>query len=247
MLDSLQTQAENTDRMLPTKEAAKLVGYTADYVGRLAREKKILAEQRGRQWFVGADSLKLFSLEAEAERRLRQEQLRQSRIVERVVGRQKQIVFEKVATAPSLFPVALAETAAVLACIALAASLSWTAKSEALDLQAFSFGAVSVTETLSEAFNLFGFFSEEVEIVQAIEPNQDVGVVIVDTETELEKVREAFSDEVVIEMKNTDTGVITPVFRDNGENQQDDEYLFLMVPVSTGEHMSTDSDKQIEN
>ena len=42
-----------------------------------------------------------------------------------------------------------------------------------------------------------------------------------------EKIRESFSDEVEVELKDADSGVITPVFRE----KKGDAYMYLMVPI----------------
>jgi len=54
---------KTSKRVQKARDAAALVSYSPDYVSRLAREGKILAEQRGRDWYVDIDSLKLFVLE----------------------------------------------------------------------------------------------------------------------------------------------------------------------------------------
>lgn len=76
----MQTSLEiNQNKYIPAKVAAKLVGYTGDYVGRLAREKKIIAAKVKGQWFVEEDSLRAFSKLSESEKAKRQERLRTER------------------------------------------------------------------------------------------------------------------------------------------------------------------------
>ncbi|MCB9811703.1 hypothetical protein H6783_02220 [Candidatus Nomurabacteria bacterium] len=70
-------------KFIPVKEAAKLVGYTTDYVAKLAREGKVDARRNGRQWFVGRDSVKLFSLQQEELKKTRQQELKEQRLRER--------------------------------------------------------------------------------------------------------------------------------------------------------------------
>ncbi|HMO77698.1 MAG TPA: helix-turn-helix domain-containing protein [Candidatus Paceibacterota bacterium] len=64
---------------LPIKDAAKLVSYSRDYVARLAREKKIVASQIGRQWFIDVVSLKSFAEAAILEQSVRQQYLSSQR------------------------------------------------------------------------------------------------------------------------------------------------------------------------
>lgn len=61
--------------LLPIKDAAKLVSYSRDYVARLAREKKIVASQIGRQWFIDIISLKSFAEASTLEQSVRQQRL----------------------------------------------------------------------------------------------------------------------------------------------------------------------------
>lgn len=60
----------NGVNLVPVKDATSLVPYSKDYIGRLAREGKIVASQIGRQWFIDTVSLKNFfesaSLQEEA-------------------------------------------------------------------------------------------------------------------------------------------------------------------------------------
>lgn len=69
----------NGEQFLPAKIAATQVGYTGDYVTRLAREEKIFASKVGRQWFVSVRSLDEFVSTAEAEKEKWREALRSER------------------------------------------------------------------------------------------------------------------------------------------------------------------------
>jgi len=68
--------------LLPIKDAAKLVSYSRDYIARLAREKKIVASQIGRQWFIGIVSLKSFVEASTLEQLVRQQYLSVERMRE---------------------------------------------------------------------------------------------------------------------------------------------------------------------
>jgi hypothetical protein len=52
---------------IPLSVAVTLVSYSRDYIGRLAREGKILAEQIDREWYVSRESLLNFALHATLE------------------------------------------------------------------------------------------------------------------------------------------------------------------------------------
>lgn len=68
---------------LSSKEAARLSGYTSDYVARLARLGKVSATRVGSQWFVEPKSLEDFLQVADSSREKRNEQLRSERKRER--------------------------------------------------------------------------------------------------------------------------------------------------------------------
>ncbi len=63
--------------------AARLTGYSRDYIGRLAREEKITATQVGRQWFIFIPSLEKYAKSAEQDQQARQEKLSSERKRER--------------------------------------------------------------------------------------------------------------------------------------------------------------------
>lgn len=65
----------NGKALIPIKDAAKLVSYSRDYVARLAREKKIVVSQIGRQWFIDVVSLRSFVEASALEQSVRQQQL----------------------------------------------------------------------------------------------------------------------------------------------------------------------------
>lgn len=67
------------DRILSTKEASELSGYSADYLARLTRAGKIKGQRFGRSWFIEKRSLDLFMAEQE----------------ERKVARSKQLISER--------------------------------------------------------------------------------------------------------------------------------------------------------
>ncbi len=83
MIESLH---HRTSKFVTARAAAERVGYSSDYVSRLAREGKVRAKREGRNWEVDLDSVKLFTLEIEAEKRRRQETLKQERRQERILS-----------------------------------------------------------------------------------------------------------------------------------------------------------------
>lgn len=47
----------NGEKYIPSKHAAKLVGYTSDYIGQLCRGKKLKCRRVGRDWFVSESDI----------------------------------------------------------------------------------------------------------------------------------------------------------------------------------------------
>ena len=64
---------------ITASDAGRVVGYTSDYVARLAREKKVRGRRIGRQWLVDPQSLALFVADAEKQKLLRSDAVRQER------------------------------------------------------------------------------------------------------------------------------------------------------------------------
>ncbi len=85
---SQSLQVNNTE-YVKASTAARAVGYTSDYVGRLAREKKILATQVGRQWFIDLESLKQFISTADKKKSEQRKKLRSVRKAEHLVHQSK--------------------------------------------------------------------------------------------------------------------------------------------------------------
>lgn len=69
--------------LTPASDAAKVFGYTPDYITKLAREGKIDGEKIGRQWFISSASAEYFFKCLESEKRRRREALRKERRSER--------------------------------------------------------------------------------------------------------------------------------------------------------------------
>jgi len=70
---------------LSTKEAAQTVPYSREYIGRLAREKKVPAILVGRKWLVNLPALKNFYAQAKIEEDVLSERIRAERFVEQRV------------------------------------------------------------------------------------------------------------------------------------------------------------------
>ena len=69
----------NGKKLLPIVEAISVVDYSRDYVTRLARERKIVATQIGRKWYIDIDSLKNYQATAQAEQEIKKRRLSDQR------------------------------------------------------------------------------------------------------------------------------------------------------------------------
>ncbi|MEZ4103662.1 MAG: helix-turn-helix domain-containing protein [Candidatus Paceibacterota bacterium] len=85
---------------LSLKEAAKRVPYTRDYLAKLARDKKVLSVQVGRQWFIEPDSLSKFIERVNLEQinrkhKLRSERKREMFISQKMTELKNKVHYEK--------------------------------------------------------------------------------------------------------------------------------------------------------
>lgn len=217
------------ERFLAAKEAAKFVSYTPDYISRLAREGKVVAEQHGRQWFVSLDSLKHFMLEQQAEQRSRQESLRAKRLQE--YARTQLTNQEQRAVTPSTLP-ALAGIAVAMLCLLLVATLGWVGYQERLQVAELFSGAAVVQERLLDALPFVSRLRErtaqsrEVTVEQVV-PDHRVRITQNGVEvTEGTALAEAVSDPVTAQVVSSSTLVLTPVFATSSEAA----YVVELVP-----------------
>ncbi|MFN3188071.1 MAG: helix-turn-helix domain-containing protein [Candidatus Paceibacteria bacterium] len=82
---SQKSNQSSVEDFLSTKEASEIVPYSREYIGRLAREKKVRAALVGGKWIVSASSLQNFYDQAKIEEEVLAERLRQERLVEQNV------------------------------------------------------------------------------------------------------------------------------------------------------------------
>ncbi len=74
-----------------SSDAARIFGYTPDYISRLAREKKVVAAQINKKWFVEKESLNEFIRQKKVEKIQRTVQLQKQRKIEHQSYRKKEI------------------------------------------------------------------------------------------------------------------------------------------------------------
>lgn len=234
---------------LSTHEAAKLVGYTSDYVSRLAREKKIEATRVGRQWFVNPISLENFCAIANREREARNKKLRTERKAERskitapTISNELEIIknnqngLQRTRAAAGAAGMVLA---GVFAAVALYGVFTHGIQSQSLSMYSALEGVAknvytSLSLGVSRQHNASVVSSEDRVVAQSDERAERDGIVIMSSSTspeEIRRIEESFSDEVDVSFDTPDSrsGVITPIFRE----RVGDQYKFLLVPVDEG-------------
>lgn len=233
-------------RFLSVKDAALRVGYSSDYVARLAREGRVLSQRQGRQWLVEVDSLKLFILEMEAQKRLRQEELRRERRADLVARQYRDITHRDIAIdiEKGVVP-ALASASVFSAGIMLVTILAWHGVAMGLTPGVLVDGFESVSGRLQSAFVLGSlgdlvsdFFlvrkktvvSNQGTVSSSSCSNTDngaqgeaIGCVVTSDLSDItltlataSRVHNLFSDPVEVQFFDTHTGTITPQFRNTG-------------------------------
>ena len=156
MTEHVDVQRQN---FVKPADAAKRVSYTPDYITRLAREGKIDAVKDGRQWLVDLDSLKLFSLEVEADKRRRQEALREERRIEKIVHAFSVLDTTKEIQMPRVTSLALLEATAVMICFVLFGGLLYSVHDSKIALSNVTDSFENVSGEFQNAF-AFGAMSD---------------------------------------------------------------------------------------
>lgn len=252
MTEQSVSQSKN---YISATEAAKLIGYSSDYVARLAREGKIAAQRVKRQWFVEPESLKLFSLEAASEKRKRQEQLKQERVKERteiLLATNNSAIAAQIKTSQTT---ALAQTIVLSICLFLFSNIIWISFESHIDTHALIAGASEIRQKFSESIVAslpdflsqpasFAFIHRTPKNLAQNQPSNTAdtnrassdqpefqGIVLFNgtqvSDKQLNAVRKSFSDEVQVDFDSDDSGIVTPVFKE----RTGDSYRFLLVPV----------------
>lgn len=113
-----------------------LYKYTPDYIGKLAREEKIIGTQVGRQWYIEPESLKVFLHKAAIEKEIRAEELSLKRKIEHQEFQKDQLRKER-DSAPLAIKAALQATL-VLACGLFVGTLGFVTFDEGINARTIS-------------------------------------------------------------------------------------------------------------
>lgn len=223
--------SHSLSKFLPAKEAAAVVSYTPDYVSKLAREHLIVAEQRGRQWFVDLDSLKLFSLKKEAAARERKVQLRTERLDELARVRVGNLDQQSELSAKHGSLIALGTTVALTMCVMLFGGVAYVADNEDITAEALVAGAGS---TLEKVLSVFQWKNPEAEtsVDMSTSEGEAMNSGIIFSKEPLspelvDRISGSFSDPVDVSFVDERTGIVTPSFQ---ENDTPESYQFILLP-----------------
>ena len=237
----------NGNQFLSSKEAAKIFGYSGDYISRLARQGKVTASRVGQQWFVDPTSLDKFLMDSAQQSSLRFQKLKVERKLERVeidaIGTESNVVHSKnfdtnfSAHAISASVICAGFLIAFLPYISVPHfSLKNTLFLTSYELKISAYG---VYRTLARGIPMDSELGASLagravtrHVPEVAQVNNGI-VVIPDSphaSTTIARIENSFSDRVTVTPSPGDshTGFITPIFK----NQKSvDRYRYVMVPV----------------
>lgn len=252
-----QSFSVNGKKYVSSSTLAASSGYTSDYIGRLAREEKILGSLVGRQWFIEPESLNVFICQTKFEKELRKEALR----TERKLTQQVQASKKMKVGIPSMQVLSALQTMAVLFCGLLIGGLGWVTVDEKISAHEIAYGteksAQLVAGSVVLAKNIFirgvdpdssaaastegvltrSFHVESTNEIYAVLPLfPPRGESASSTNATSSSLAESlqFSDEVRIAVDDLGNQFIEPVFRQTATNTS--VARFLLVPANSGEN-----------
>lgn len=251
----------NGKQYLQSNELASTFGYSADYLGKLAREEKILGTQIGRQWFIEPESLKTFLHKTEIQKQIRKEELSLKRKAEHLSHQQNSVM--KVESR-ELGAVALAQALAVVMCGGLIGILGFASLEAGLQVADVRAGASESLALIGESVLPLGASvapaglegqlaaSSDARILPSSDPVEapliftnlpefpertSLPVTASSTEEGVktqqhDALRSQFSDEIDIFVDSEGNQFILPIFRNDAVPQDQ----FLVVPVNASEN-----------
>lgn len=244
---------------LPSNELAATFGYSSDYLGKLARDEKIIGTLIGRQWFIEPESLKTFLQKTEIQKKIRKEELSIQRKAEHL-AHQKEVA-EKIEST-SLSSMAFAQAAVIVFCGVLLGSLGFAGAKEGLQPADLANGAkesaVFIASSVFPSFyaaenypqlRMLAASTESLDLrTQRVQPEPlvftnlpefpDRGSLegVATTDQQIGNSASStpfveFSDEVLVTFDEEGNRLVQPVFR----NEKIGAEQFLVVPVNASE------------
>jgi len=228
-------------KMHSIRYASACIGYSHDYVTRLAREGKIAAAQVGRNWYVDLDSLTHYASVMELELKLRQQQLSDERKRERQLNQlvqyqSVQVLQKNSVRGPSLKIAALASVALVI-CSALAlkqlpgiGKAQLASVEQVHQVQGLPVVGVSSNKTFTEDPQHLNFSHESFNLSTLSDKTQGV-LLLPSNGTSSPNTAAMFSDEVKVVTDSKTGEQFVALMNDKGEVVE--KIPFVVVPVNT--------------
>lgn len=211
---------DKKSELISLSEAVTLVSYSRDYIGRLAREGKILSQQINKQWFVNRHSLLNFFEQSALEDSVKKRILSLSRKNDLEV---KEMYATKVAAIKSrstylpnasLFVTVVIIAAGLFAGVLLQVSGQVVASNKPLTLALLieNISTVSIEFSTQPAAVVAATMFSESQVAESVETiPMEEGIFMFPAGTAKEKteiVSELFSDEVTVVLTSTTTGLV---------------------------------------
>jgi hypothetical protein len=248
-----QTLIINGKEYVQSSALTTLYKYTPDYIGKLAREEKIIGTQVGRQWYIEPESLKVFLHKVAIEKEIKAEELSLKRKIEHHTFQKDQLRKEH-DSSPSALKASLQATL-VVACGLLVGTLGFSASHEGIGVyqivEATRESARYITHSIlpSQTMELFdikaksflaasqeGITPEQVDSGSRVEVfgtlpqtlDEESPSNLASKNNSIDpSITTQFSDEVQIVTDQNGKEFLKPLFK----NQESPSSLFMVVPV----------------
>jgi hypothetical protein len=140
----------NEKKYYPSSVLSEVFGYTADYIGKLAREEKILGLLIERQWFIEKNSLEVYLQKIRIEKQIQKDTLSATRKKERMSYSRQKRDNDTGTDISNRFLVATAEALTIMICGVLVGGLGWISSSQDLTPKIFVQGMQDVASFASK-------------------------------------------------------------------------------------------------
>ena len=215
---------------ITSKEAAKQAGYSADYISKLARDRKIVGTQIDRQWFIDPSSLERFLDSARLEKEARKKRLQEERSLERTLKSQSKVHQNTVAHKADRGTMEAVVKAGI---VMLVGTLIGTSALNLYSGLVETSAQDNVAQVTAPQYAAPETETKQVPTTEYLEPsnaavNFSDGVLLLRPGSEdslVEQVRSMFSDPVTVEFKDDRIGVVK--LQEDGTEV---EYPVVIVP-----------------
>ncbi len=136
----------NGKEYLPSNLLAARFKYTSDYIGKLAREEKILGLLIERQWFVEPSSLETFLHKISVEKEIKKEALRAERKRERITHERQLLLAQQQMRKESSALASFGESVAIVLCGVMLGGMGWVGYANGLSLSLVAEGTKATSQ-----------------------------------------------------------------------------------------------------